>query len=214
MDERLPRWQGWLSALLVSLVAWALLIRACTSWPPPPAPAVVAEEILPPERTLAAWIAPEAPRVTGMVRPLHGKTPCAGWSPLPFVVADPRPRVGRPWRCSFLSSACPVPAEPDLPMWILASFREPPDTYPLDLGKYGFKGCWLHLQPDFVIPSWPAVEGDEQDGLLVRSPERGRTVLTWTPPAGTAGMRMWLQLVVAGRQGFAVSHAIRVTIGS
>ena len=184
-SDRLPRWQGWGIALLVGLLSW------------------------PQER-----VEPEAPKVTGMVRSLHGRTACAAWSPLPFVVAEPRPRVGQPWRVAFLTSACPLPAEPDWPMWILASFQPPPDNYPLDLGRFGFKGCWLHLQPQFVIPSWPAAEGDEFKGLIAREPERGRALLRWTPPPGTAGLRIWLQVIVAGPKGLAASSAIVATIGS
>ena len=207
-SDRLPRWQGWTIALLAGLLSWTLIFRwvALLSTEVQAAPAAPAP--------LQEHREPEAPKVTGMVRSLHGRTACAAWSPLPFLVAEQRPRVGQPWRIAFLTSACPVPAEPDWPMWILASFRHPPASYPLDLTQYGFRGCWLHLQPDFVIPSWPVVEGDEQEGLLTRIPERGRTLLHWTPPAGFAGLQIWFQVVVAGPRGIALSHAVQVTIGS
>lgn len=171
-------------------------------------------------RLAAALLDEPAQRLPGRVRRLHGPTACEGKDPLPYLLPDPRaPRVGVPWSCWLVSSVCPP--EPDVPMFLLMSAREPGVDWPIDAGRWGMPGCWLHVQLDSLVtlpPVTDAAAPRNGRGLLQRTPGRGRVLLQWTPAPGMAGNRLWLQLVVAAPQrspgGWLASYGLEIEVGS
>lgn len=155
-----------------------------------------------------------APKVWGMARPMWGKTVCQSPVPLPYLWPERSPTVGEPYRVLLTTTACTVPDEPDWPMWLACSFREPGPELPLDLTATGMPGCWLHIHPDILVPVPPVEEGDEQGGLVRRSHGRGRATFTITVPETHAGLKLWLQVVVLTPTKFVTSHALEVTFGT
>lgn len=152
----------------------------------------------------------------GAVRTLHGSTACSSLSPLPLIVLPTwqgAPRVGRQWTCEFVSSACPVPPEPDWLAWIVVSTREPDEHVPLDFSRFGAPGCWLLINPDQLVSVPPGFEASP-GAMLTRAAARGAITFRWTPEVGMAGQRVWMQFLVASPRGFLSSYAIELTVGS
>lgn len=225
-EKRWPRWIGWGLALLISVGVYVAIVMAfvgCRS--PHPAAAGLPEPLrgAKPVELEDALQAPLGGRmlalldqqVHGNVRMLHGRTACAGVSPLPYIVVpsnQPAPRVGRQWTCDFVTSACSLPPEPDWLAWIMLSLRAP-DGVPLDLTPYGNRGCWLLVNPDQLVAVPPGFEAPS-GSMLSRAPGKGAVTFRWTPELGMAGQMVWMQFVVLSPRGFLSSYAIELTVGS
>jgi hypothetical protein len=210
--------KGIVWALFVSLVLWGALAWAlvgCSTTPPPPdprnTPLTTIEKAL--ERpllrdALAALITQEA---YGVMRPLHAKTPCTTTFPLPYLVPQATaPKAGEEWRCSMVTTVCPTPPEPDWPMWLILSTREPDVALPIELTALGMPGCWLHVNLDSMVSIPPGLEWP----MLSREPGRGRATLRWTPTAGMAGQKLTMQLLVLAIDHFVMSPGLELTVGS
>lgn len=208
--------------------AWplGLLLLGCGSQPrhaslPEPlqhVDVVQLEDVLqaPPATHLLALAGLDEPGIIGTVRALHGPTACSSLSPLPLIVLpvwQGAPQVGRLWTCEFVSSACPVPPEPDWLAWIVVSTREPDEHVPLDFTRFGAPGCWLLINPDQLVSVPPGFESSP-GSMLTRALGRGAVTFRWTPEPGMAGQRVWMQFLVASPRGFLSSHAIELTVGS
>lgn len=151
-----------------------------------------------------------APEALPLARVHHGATACRGHRGVnPLAIPDPRgPRVGAEWTCLFVTSACPVPAEPAWPCWIVTSARALPS--PIDFSAYGMPGCWLLVQPDQIV----AVPPQASSGMLRRAAGSGQVRLHWTPAPGSAGATHWFQFVTLSPSGFLSSAAVEVVVGS
>lgn len=150
------------------------------------------------------------PTTLPLARVHHGATACRGHRGVnPLAIPDPRgPRAGAEWTCLFVTSACPVPAEPAWPCWIVTSAR--PLPAPVDFSAYGMPGCWLLVQPDQIV----AVPPQASTGMLRRERGSGRVWLHWTPAAGSVGRTHWFQLVTMSPSGWLSSGAVEATVGS
>jgi hypothetical protein len=234
-EDRFPGWVRVLLLLLLSLAGWWGLISlvACTSSPSGPAPAAepteveqrlaaakprTMEQVLRPPLigSLAAMLS--VPVEHGYARLLHGRTACRPLDgrPNPYIVLPHAvPAVGRPFSVLFVSSACPLPAEPDVPLWILTSYREP--AAPIDFGRFGMPGCWLLINMDQVTAVPVGFEAPA-GALLHRERGAGRVTLNWTPAPGMAGLTVWFQLLAAAPgaspSGFLASPGLELHVGS
>lgn len=232
-----------LAAAFYALVA---LVAGCRANPSPPSGLPIGGELAtleeafaaPPPATLRALAAEvglvdEAPAV-GAVRRLRGvKTACQPRSRtgLPYLWPAGRPIVGQPWRCRLATT--PMRPEPDFPMWLVISTQPPGRGLPAELTPVGMPGCWLQINPELIVPVVAAappqpavdaavptapVEPDPAAPRLERAVGRGSALLTWTPPAGSVGHRLWLQLLVAAPgstpSGFMTSFAIELQVGN
>lgn len=139
---------------------------------------------------------------------IYGRTACAGYrgvNPIAILGKNSGPVVGLEWRCLFVTSACPIPSEPDWPAWIITSTR--PLLQPIDWTPFGARGCWLLVSPDQIVIVPPVTSG-----MFIRS--RGQTTLVWTPSSGSVGMKHWFQFLTLSPTGFLASQGVEVTVGS
>jgi hypothetical protein len=155
--------------------------------------------------------------VSGNMRRLPAKSSCTPRPsvPLPYILTQLHPpRAGEEWRCRFVTSV--MGPEPDVDLWIIISTEPPGPGLPVDLTPIGMNGCQLAVNPQMMVHVPPGFPSDQAQ-MLSREPGRGRVLLRWTPPAGSAGFRLWFQVLVALPvlpAGFLTSFGLEVTVGS
>lgn len=198
----------------VGCVVFAFSCRAAGSWntplPKPLAavPTVTMESALEPAGApILGALSTDTPSVTARTRIIYGRTACRGHNGVnPLVIPGlPGPIVGREWQCLFVTSACPLPKEPDWPAWILTSARPMPT--PVDFTPYRMPGCWILVNPDQIVPV-PPVTG----GMFYR--DGGRTTLRWAPSAANLGASHFFQFVTLSPGGFLASPGLEVQVGN
>ena len=224
-ERRLPRLISWPLVFVFSGLFWwfiiAVLFGSCSAPPPPSGPfaesrAVSIDEALQPPvwprlRTLVLAPAEEA----GNVRMMTAKTACRTrrGDPLPYIFPQLfPPRVGQEWRCRFVTSV--IGPEPDVDLWIVLSTSPPVPGLPAELTPIGMPGCQLQVNTEMLVH---VPRGGFESPMLSRESGRGRVLLRWTPPAGTSGMGVWVQCMVASPStpaGFLLSHGLELTVGS
>lgn len=154
---------------------------------------------------LAPLAAPSG--VPGYIR-LFARSPChTADGVLPYVYPRWRtPRAGTEIAVDWVTRACrPFPDEL---MLLAVSFR-PAEPGPADLSPWGHTGCWLLVNPDFLILPGP--------GSILSRDEPGRMSLRWTPGLEWIGQTVFAQALVAtaaGPNGWLVSPGIEIRIGS
>lgn len=222
-----PRAIRWPALFLLNglgwwLICWATgLLTGCSS--PPKGlleqarPVTIEEALQPPlwSRLRAAVV--DAEPVHGNVRLLPVKSACRprDGAPLPYLIPQVQPpRVGQEWRCLLLTSA--MAPEPDVDLWLIVATHPPGEGLPAELSPIGMPGCQLAINPEMLVHvprGWP----NEPSLPLSRESGRGRVMLRWTPPAGSAGMAVWLQVLVSLPTlpaGLVLSHGIEVIVGT
>lgn len=222
---RMPRILSWPMIFIASGIGWAALIVlwsmlvGCRTTTPPMGPfdarPVSIEQALElplVPRLLTMAVGPD--HVSGNVRSLPSNSACRprGGFPLPYIQPQLNaPRAGQEWRCLFSTSV--MAPEPDVDLWIVLSTAPPASNLPVELSPIGMPGCLLQINPELLVHVPPGFAGE---GMLTRTPGRGRATLRWTPPAGSAGLRVWLQTMCASPgtpAGLVLSYAVEVTIG-
>lgn len=220
----------WLLALTWCFLVWTgvlMLIGGCAGGPGkghPPGPIAGAqpttiEDALEPSLSsqLRALLAIEPP-LYGAVRELPLSSACAPRrpTPLPFIVPQTGvPRVGRVWQCRFLTTA--MAPFPDDEMWLVMSTSPPAAGLPTELSPVGMAGCQLAVNPQLLVHIPRHGAPGEGSMILTRERGQGSALLRWTPQPGSAGMRLWLQLMVAtpaSPAGYLLSGAYELTVGS
>jgi hypothetical protein len=236
-DKRCPEMVAELRAfrygLIFSVFAWTIIVlvlhclASCSAAPKPALPGPLAdvdqvsiEEALSPSLLdRVAAMLEDTPPMLGRVAILAQRTVCRPSSGInPLILPDDRPpSVGTPWACTFLTSACPMPPEPDRDCWLLISLRPPGPGFPIDFSAFGMPGCWLQVNLDMLVPILRGFEAPA-GALLTRDPGRGRINLRWVPAPGTAGQDVWMQLLVSAPgetpSGFVASAAMQITVGT
>ena len=143
----------------------------------------------------------------------HGSTACqakSGINPYLWVPRNAVPRVGDTVEVVFTTRACePYPAED---AFVVFGFTKL--DHEIDFTPFGMPGCQLLIQPDSLV----FVPSSGLTGIISRSKGSGRITFSWVPPAGSAGLRLFMQLLVAApgetTSGFLSSHAVEVRVGS
>lgn len=226
VSRRWPRIISWPAVFVASGLGWlaigalwGMLVGCRTTTPPMgpfdarPVSIEQALELPLVPRLLTMAVGPDD--VSGNVRRMPASSACRprGGDPLPWI--QPQvfpPRAGQEWRCLFATSV--LAPEPDVDLWIVLSTAPPATTLPVELSPIGMPGCLLQINPELLVHVPPGFAGE---GILTRTPGRGRATLRWTPPAGSAGLRLWLQCMVASPgtpAGLVLSYAVELTIGS
>ena len=199
-------------------IPFALLFVACNS-PTPAAPASPfppsiepsrAEDVLGPSllHAAAAMLGTDAtPDIRGVVRLLYGPTGCAAVSDgqgIGIRVAPYEPRASRIIAIDWTTTACTQPAPPTRTVSLIVSLRPPSAIYQIGSG-----GCWLLVNPDYVLVPTPT-------GILTQ--QGGWLNLRWTPTPDWAGRSVWAQCLVAAPgeavQGHMLSPAVEIQVGS
>lgn len=155
---------------------------------------------------------PPPPHTWGLARRIHPPTPCdvPTWSEggpgAPYVVADGVPRVGQPFQVEWTTKPT-VPGEP--PAWpalLLISFEL---TAPTSLTPLGAPGCYLLLEPEYIMTP-------HSGSILTQT--GGRLRLDWTPKPGLVGQHFYAQMLCHAQGvnagGFLVSPVLHAIVGS
>ncbi|HEB54028.1 MAG TPA: hypothetical protein ENI87_12305 [bacterium] len=155
--------------------------------------------------------APPPPPAYGRARMIHAPTPCdvptfaPGGPGAPYFVADGLPQEGQPFRVEWTTKPTSPGALPAWPAVLLVSFEL---ATPLPLDTVGAPGCWLMVEPDYImVPQYGSIL--TQAGGSVR--------LDWTPNQSLVGSEFYAQLLCAASGvnagGFLVSPALHVVVG-
>jgi hypothetical protein len=200
------------------LVAWSLFLSAAqlgTSDVHAAGPSAGAPSSALPTGTAPAP-APNAPpppqHVYGLARRIHPPTPCdvspfsEGGPGAPYVVAEGVPHVGQPFHVEWTTKPT-VPGEPPAwPAMLLISFEL---TSPTSLAPMGAPGCYLMLEPEYIMTP--------QAGTILTQ-SGGRLRLDWTPKPGVLGQYFYSQMLCyapgVNAGGFLVSPVLHTIVGN
>lgn len=139
------------------------------------------------------------------VRVTFPPTPCRSDDGVPYVWFSGRPKVGEPFHVTWTTRPTEPPDYPVYPGVLIVALTP---SRPGSLSWWGAPGCWLMVNPQFVLA--PSQTGNfHQQG--------GRFLLDWTPGAGLLGQSFYCQLAVNDRSnlaGWTLSPMLELTIGN